>query len=105
MPVLGLTMEDGAVAEWLKHEGDEVKKDEPLFTVEMDKGIVEVPAPATGILRAITVPVGRTVPVKTVLAQITAANEPPSTSSPAAAVRVGPGEGRDDGTDQPQQEP
>ena len=50
MPVLGLTMEEGTVAEWLKHEGDSVAKDEPLLTVEMDKGIVEVPAPASGVL-------------------------------------------------------
>lgn len=70
MPMLGLTMEKGAVAEWLKQEGDAVQKDEPLFTVEMDKGIVEVPAPASGVLLRLSVPVGQTVPVKTVIAQI-----------------------------------
>src|SRR5438067_9202106 len=43
MPVLGLTMEEGTVAEWLKHEGDQVQKDEPLLLVEMDKGTQEVP--------------------------------------------------------------
>ena len=45
MPVLGLTMEEGTVAEWLKQEGDAVAKDEPLLTVEMDKGTQEVPSP------------------------------------------------------------
>ena len=48
MPVLGLTMEEGTVAEWLKHEGDTVAKDEPLLTVEMDKGTQEVPSPVAG---------------------------------------------------------
>ncbi|MDE3074317.1 MAG: 2-oxo acid dehydrogenase subunit E2 [Chloroflexota bacterium] len=88
MPMLGLTMEEGAVADWLKHEGDEVTKDEPLFTVEMDKGIVEVPAPASGILRRVSMP-GQTVPVKTVIAEIAEPSEavseevpPPPAASP-----------------------
>src|SRR5438552_4034311 len=75
MPMLGLTMEEGAVAEWLKREGEEVRKDEPLFTVEMDKGIVEVPSPASGVLHRVLVPVGETVAVKTVLAEIGAPGE------------------------------
>ncbi|HLY65062.1 MAG TPA: biotin/lipoyl-containing protein, partial [Chloroflexota bacterium] len=90
MPMLGLTMEEGAVAEWLKQEGEEVRKDEPLFTVEMDKGIVEVPAPASGILRSVSVAVGQIVPVKTVVAEIASAGEPV-----AAAVAPSTGEIRD----------
>ena len=70
MPVLGLTMEEGTVAEWLKHEGDTVTRDEPLLMVEMDKGTVEVPAPASGVLRRIVVQPGTTVPVKTLIAEI-----------------------------------
>src|SRR5919204_3917367 len=70
MPVLGLTMEEGTVAEWLKAEGDPVKKDEPLLTVEMDKGTVEVPAPASGVLARIVVQPGKTVPVKALIAEI-----------------------------------
>ena len=70
MPVLGLTMEEGTVAEWLKHEGDSVQKDEPLLTVEMDKGTVEVPSPASGVLRRIAVQPGTVVPVRTVIAEI-----------------------------------
>ena len=70
MPVLGLTMEEGTVAEWLKSEGDSVAKDEPLLTVEMDKGTVEVPSPASGVLRRIVVQQGTTVPVRTLIAEI-----------------------------------
>jgi pyruvate dehydrogenase E2 component (dihydrolipoamide acetyltransferase) len=70
MPMLGLTMEEGTVAEWLKREGDAVKKDEPLLTVEMDKGTVEVPSPAAGILRRIVVQPGTTVAIKTLIAEI-----------------------------------
>jgi pyruvate dehydrogenase E2 component (dihydrolipoamide acetyltransferase) len=70
MPMLGLTMEEGTVAEWLKREGDAVKKDEPLLTVEMDKGTVEVPSPASGVLRRIVVQPGTTVAVKALIAEI-----------------------------------
>src|ERR1700694_1858275 len=70
MPVLGLTMEEGTVAEWLKAEGDAVARDEPLLTVEMDKGTVEVPSPAAGVLRRIVVQPGTTVPVRTLIAEI-----------------------------------
>lgn len=101
MPVLGLTMEEGTVAEWLKAEGDAVAKDEPLLTVEMDKGTVEVPSPAAGILRRIVVQPGATVPVKTLIAEIGAPDEvmPDAGSakaSPAAPASVslagGPGD-------------
>jgi pyruvate dehydrogenase E2 component (dihydrolipoamide acetyltransferase) len=70
MPVLGLTMEEGTVAEWLKREGDNVARDEPLLVVEMDKGSVEVPSPEAGVLERIVVQSGTTVPVRTVIAHI-----------------------------------
>src|SRR5919201_2348483 len=82
MPVLGLTMEEGTVAEWLKSEGDTVQKDEPLLSVEMDKGIVEVPAPASGVLSRIVVQPGQTVPVKTLIAEIGAPGEAPTAGPP-----------------------
>ncbi|MBV8717027.1 MAG: 2-oxo acid dehydrogenase subunit E2 [Chloroflexi bacterium] len=80
MPVLGLTMEEGTVAEWLKTEGATVAKDEPLLTVEMDKGTVEVPSPAAGVLLRIVVQPGNTVPVRTLIAEIGAPGEAPSPS-------------------------
>jgi pyruvate/2-oxoglutarate dehydrogenase complex dihydrolipoamide acyltransferase (E2) component len=70
MPVLSTTMEEGTVAEWLKREGDAVARDEPLLMVEMDKGTLEVPAPASGVLRRIVVQPGTTVAVRTLIAEI-----------------------------------
>src|SRR5438132_6510767 len=93
MPVLGLTMEEGTVAEWLKREGETVKKDEPLLTVEMDKGTVEVPAPASGVLRRIVIQPGTTVPVKALIAEI---GEPGEVLSSAAAVTSAPAGGPGD---------
>jgi pyruvate dehydrogenase E2 component (dihydrolipoamide acetyltransferase) len=88
MPMLGLTMEEGTVAEWLKDEGDEVRKDEPLLTVEMDKGTVEVPAPTSGVLRKILVQPGTTVAVRTPIAEIE--SESAARGSAAAAPSSSP---------------
>jgi pyruvate dehydrogenase E2 component (dihydrolipoamide acetyltransferase) len=75
MPVLGMTMQEGIVATWLKHEGDSVQEGEPLLTVEMDKGTMDVEAPSAGIVKRILVPAGQTVPVNTPIAEIGAANQ------------------------------
>jgi pyruvate dehydrogenase E2 component (dihydrolipoamide acetyltransferase) len=75
MPVLSTTMEEGTVAEWLKGVGDSVARDEPLLMVEMDKGTLEVPSPASGVLRRIVVKPGVTVPVRTLIAEIVAPDE------------------------------
>jgi pyruvate dehydrogenase E2 component (dihydrolipoamide acetyltransferase) len=92
MPVLGLTMEEGTVAEWLKREGESVARDEPLLTVEMDKGTVEVPSPASGVLRRIVVQPGTTVPVKTLIAEIGDSSESVSSArqfvTPRARLRA-----------------
>jgi len=50
MPKLGMDMEIGIVGQWLKAEGDTVKKGEPLVEVETDKAMVEVEAPRDGVL-------------------------------------------------------
>jgi pyruvate dehydrogenase E2 component (dihydrolipoamide acetyltransferase) len=70
LPKLGQTMEEGSIVEWLKQEGDEVKRGEALFTVESDKATLESESPARGYLRKILVPAGVTVPVLTPVAII-----------------------------------
>lgn len=76
LPKLGQTMEEGTIVEWIKREGDAVRRDEILFTVETDKAVMEVEATADGFLRKILVPVGQTVPVLAAVALLTpTANE------------------------------
>ena len=70
MPQLGETVTEGTVANWYKKVGDTVKADEPLFDVETDKVTTEIPSIASGVLKAILVEPGTTVPVGTVLAVI-----------------------------------
>src|SRR5262249_14794622 len=66
----GRTVPEGTVANWYKKVGDTVKADEPLFDVETDKVTTEVPSITAGVVKAILVEAGQTVPVGTVLAVI-----------------------------------
>jgi len=66
LPRLGQGMEAGTITRWLKSEGDQVAKGEPLFEVDTDKVTQEVEADFGGVLLKIAVqegeaPVGQTV--------------------------------------------
>jgi pyruvate dehydrogenase E2 component (dihydrolipoamide acetyltransferase) len=43
-------MEEGSILRWLINEGESVTRDSLLFELETDKAILEVPAPAEGVL-------------------------------------------------------
>src|SRR5690606_27044405 len=58
LPSLGETVESVVVVEWHVSEGEEVKADAPLLTVETDKVDTEVPAPIAGKVSEILVPAG-----------------------------------------------
>ena len=62
MPKLGLTMTEGTLSKWLKHEGEAVKEGEPLFEVETDKLTNTIEASASGTLLKIAVPEGGEAP-------------------------------------------
>jgi pyruvate/2-oxoglutarate dehydrogenase complex dihydrolipoamide acyltransferase (E2) component len=51
MPKLGFSMEEGVVAEWLATDGQAVTQGQPLYSVESDKSVQEVEAPASGTLK------------------------------------------------------
>jgi pyruvate dehydrogenase E2 component (dihydrolipoamide acetyltransferase) len=52
MPKFGLTMNDGIIKRLLKQPGEAVAEGEPLFEVETEKVLNEVPSPVTGVLVA-----------------------------------------------------
>ncbi|MCW8869225.1 MAG: 2-oxo acid dehydrogenase subunit E2 [Proteobacteria bacterium] len=58
------------VAEWLKNVGDRVDKDEPIIELETDKVMMEITAPAKGILSAIHIEVGETATENKILGTI-----------------------------------
>ena len=75
MPALGMAQETGKLLRWLRAEGDQVAKGEPLMEVETDKVTVEIEAPADGILGGVTAGEGEDVPVGQAIAFILAAGE------------------------------
>jgi pyruvate dehydrogenase E2 component (dihydrolipoamide acetyltransferase) len=75
MPMLGMAQETGKVLRWLKHDGDTVRRGEPLLEIETDKVTVEIEAPADGTLAGVRVAEGAEVPVGEVIALVLAAGE------------------------------
>ena len=67
VPTLGESVTEATVSKWLKSQGDKVIADEPIVELETDKVNVEVPAPSNGILGSISVKVGETVNVGSLL--------------------------------------
>jgi 2-oxoglutarate dehydrogenase E2 component (dihydrolipoamide succinyltransferase) len=70
MPQMGVSVSEGTVTKWLKHEGEQVEADESLLEISTDKVDTEVPSPASGTLTQILVQEGETVEVGTKLAVI-----------------------------------
>ena len=95
MPQLGESVTEGTVDKWLKHEGDFVKRDEPLVEVVTDKVNAEIPSPFEGKLVKIAVSEGETVRVGSVIAQIetaaaAGATAPAKEKEPATLAEVAP---------------
>jgi pyruvate dehydrogenase E2 component (dihydrolipoamide acetyltransferase) len=86
MPKWGLTMTSGTVTGWTLQEGDPITEGAPLLTVETEKAVDDIEAPASGILRKIVAEIGSEVPVMGAVAVITAADEVLSDDEIAALV-------------------
>ena len=91
MPALELAQETGKVLRWMKAPGDTVRKGEPLVEIETDKVTVEIEAPASGILSAVTAQEGDVVPVGQTIALI--AESAASTGAPLTLPSPRRGEG------------
>ena len=63
MPRLDPGMQTGKIVEWLKKEGDLVRKGEPILVVEGEKTTFEIEAPEGGVLSKLLVEVGSDVQV------------------------------------------
>jgi 2-oxoglutarate dehydrogenase E2 component (dihydrolipoamide succinyltransferase) len=86
VPTLGESVTEATVGQWFKKVGDQVAADEPLVELETDKVTLEVPAPAAGVIEAISVKDGETVGVGAVLGTI-AANGAAAKTAPAPTGR------------------
>jgi pyruvate dehydrogenase E2 component (dihydrolipoamide acetyltransferase) len=85
MPRLSDTMEAGVLSQWVKHEGDQVRKGDVLAVIETDKAAMDMEAYDEGVLTRILVEEGASVPIGTPIAVIGEAAAPASAPSPVAA--------------------
>ena len=88
MPQLGLTMEEGTVSSWLKHEGDAVKAGEAILEITTDKLTNEVTSEHDGVLLKIVAQEGEDIPVKGLLGYVGQAGEQVGGAAAPAAVPV-----------------
>ena len=90
VPVLGESVVEATVGQWLKHEGDQVEAGESLVSLETEKVNVEVAADQSGVLKAVAVREGDTVHPGDVLATIdeTASAPPAAPAAQTPAPRV-----------------
>lgn len=86
VPVLGESVTEGTIAEWLKQPGEAVAVDEPIASLETDKVAVDVPSPVAGIMSQHVVAVGDTVEVGAVIAIIEDGASAPAPAPAAAAA-------------------
>jgi pyruvate/2-oxoglutarate dehydrogenase complex dihydrolipoamide acyltransferase (E2) component len=70
MPQMGVSVAEGTVVAWRVEVGDAIAADETICEISTDKIDTEVPAPVSGVVAEILVPIDTTVPVGTVLARI-----------------------------------
>jgi len=85
VPVLPESVSDATIATWHKKAGDAVKRDENLVDLETDKVVLEVPAPADGVLKEIRKETGATVTSQEILAII---EEGAVAAAPAAPAKA-----------------
>jgi 2-oxoisovalerate dehydrogenase E1 component len=61
MPFGDLTVSQGTLIRWAKAKGDRVREGELVAEIETDKAVVEIEAPASGILHSVEAQVGQVI--------------------------------------------
>jgi len=90
VPALPESVADGTLVNWHKQPGDPVKRDENLVDLETDKVVLEIPAPADGVMGEILRGDGETVTTGDLIALLEAAGAPPATGMAPAAPPSAP---------------
>jgi 2-oxoglutarate dehydrogenase E2 component (dihydrolipoamide succinyltransferase) len=90
VPQLPESVADATLVAWRKQPGEAAARDENLADLETDKVVLEVPAPANGVLRELRVQTGATVKSGDVLAIVDEGAAPAKAAAPAAAEAAAP---------------
>ena len=90
VPQLSESVAEATLLQWKKKPGEQVALDEIIIEIETDKVVLEVPAPAAGVLAEIVQADGATVAAEQVIAKIDtegkAAAAAPAAAKPASAA-------------------
>ena len=89
VPQLSESVAEATLLQWKKKAGEPVAADEILIEIETDKVVLEVPAPAAGVLAEIVVTDGGTVVSDQLIAKIDTDGKASTTSAPAVAPEIG----------------
>jgi 2-oxoisovalerate dehydrogenase E2 component (dihydrolipoyl transacylase) len=99
LPDLGEGLAEAEIVQWHVKEGDRVKLDQPMASVETAKAVVEVPSPYTGIVRKLHAKAGDIVETGKPLVDFEVEGAASAPAKPAApAPRVDPKKADDSGT-------
>ena len=90
VPQLSESISEATLLEWKKQPGEMVQADEILIEVETDKVVLEVPAPASGVLSEIVKANGSTVTSGDVLARIDSEGKASAAAPAAPAEEAAP---------------
>lgn len=104
MPQMGYDMDAGTLLRWLKQEGDQIERGEPIAEIETDKVNLEIESFEGGVVHKLLVSEGQTVPVGEPIAIIGEPGEqvevaevagkeavsPPQAAAPTPAATVAP---------------
>ena len=85
VPQLSESVAEATLLQWRKKPGDIVAIDEILIEVETDKVVLEIPAPAAGVLAEIVAPDGATCVAEQLIAKIDTDGKGATAPAPAAA--------------------
>src|SRR5437870_11819985 len=100
IPALGESITEATLIKWHKNDGDVVTTDEPLCELETDKANVDVPSPASGVVKR-TVAEGAKVKIGQTIATI----EPSEKSAPAQRPSAPPGDAKAQAAQRPAPSP
>ncbi|RZS81159.1 2-oxoglutarate dehydrogenase complex dihydrolipoyllysine-residue succinyltransferase [Pigmentiphaga kullae] len=86
VPQFSESVSEGTLLTWKKKPGEAISRDEIVIEIETDKVVLEVPAPADGVLAEIVKADGSTVASEEVIAKIDTEGKAGAAAAPAAAA-------------------
>ena len=86
LPDLGEGLPDAEIVEWHVKEGDSVKEDQPMVSMETAKAVVDVPCPYTGVITKLCGDPGDVIDTGAVLVEFDGEQAPSSTANTNAQV-------------------